>query len=235
MSFCVHCGAQLAQGALFCVSCGRETPPGALPPAPPVLTGSPKHGQRMIAIAIGTALVVAAAILWVTLGSHGRQGGTTPSADVGSCIGGTWRVDSDLSTRSIGANTRLTSRIVREYEEYRSDGTFLLNLTDALQRLSSNDNTQAEVTFSGSITYHYVVDGATVTYSDGHADGSYTMTIDGQPPDQGGSRGLEDYLIAKPFEETVICTSEHLSAHGQTVDSDATTTWQTELSRDQPN
>jgi opacity protein-like surface antigen len=113
-----------------------------------------RRKQTVIIVGVIAPVVLAGAVTAIVL---------TSSANLASCLVGSWKATSNVTT--LTANGRVTVNTITGLRlSYRTDGTTQQLYGDALARFNG------ELTeLAGTVTYDYRLDGKTVSYTNGRA------------------------------------------------------------------
>jgi hypothetical protein len=190
MNFCQHCGARLPEGARFCTKCGRlvsaiGAPSGTVPPEseadPPTVAMQPVPHPTMtqptfpvtrlpvtrFPVKVNRTVAIMAALVAIVL----IAGGTTAFLamnrdDLATCIIGSWRTTSYIITATDAGDTTTTT-VTGLRLQFKNDGSTQQYFADVSTQTNDGDAKQ----LSGTVTFKYTVDGDTIAYANGRAEG----------------------------------------------------------------
>lgn len=235
MNVCVHCGMPLTAEVRLCGACGTAvsavappatvTPPGDIivsgDPAVPALAGD---GRRRVLrwVAGGAAAVLAvvattAVVLWLRYSPQ----------DPASCVIGSWREESNTTTTTSTNGTTVLA-VTGARQQYSADGINTLDYSGDVRQVSRNGSKTTEFHPHGRISYRYRIAGTEATYTDGSADGTYTVV------GESAAKDLKDFVNDEPgfaVRETLTCSRARLTQHGERTDRDGRTSWTVILAR----
>jgi hypothetical protein len=131
--------------------------------------------------------------------------------ELAACVVGTWRETSNVASMDVAG---IVAKIVTKggRQQYRADGTYVLDYTGGVTQTQDVGGQTVTVTFDGKVTAKYRVEDGGVSYRDSVPSGTYSATVEGATASQGA---LQNPGLTR---DAVTCAGDKMTQRGTQLD-----------------